>query len=230
MAVVCRERRLLYLLNPRTGGSAIAKQLIDHFGGEGLPKDHILAADGSILLQQKHQTLAQLLRFGVVTAEEAGQYIAFTNVCNPFDSLVSLYVKYRDRYARIRDEGEFWITHSGPTVLGEIDYCRSHPFNEWVARTYWKPVVLTLVRRRRFSINEGYPDGCRAVLRKEFLQDDFTRFLRDFGIPGDPVLPVHNRTEAKASGASYRDYYSPLSRALVAITYRDDLARWGYRF
>lgn len=226
MAVICREKKLLYLLNPRTGGTAVANHLMNHFGGEWIPANNILDENGSILLQSKHQTLKELYEFNILTYEEVKNYIVFTNVRDPYDSLISLYEKYRGRYAQWRREGNYWVNHSGEHILREIDYCSNHSFSEWIFTRYWKSAVLSVLGIRKFSIHADYPTGCNKILRKEHLSADFKSMLLEYKIEGEPNIEVYNETETKKEKRTVS--YNILTRTLVYLTYRTDFKKYDY--
>lgn len=226
MAVICRERKLLYLLNPRTGGSAVANHLIKYFNGEWIPAQDILDSNGTILLQSKHQQLSKLYEFSVLKPDELKEYVIFTNVRDPYDSLVSLYEKYKGRYAQWKDEGNYWVNNSSSHILNEIEYCSKHSFSEWICSRYWKSALLSVLGLRKFSIHTGYPDGCNKILRKEHLSADFSSMLAEYKVDGNPSIEVYNQTETKKgkSGNSYNFF----TRALVYLTYKDDFINYGY--
>lgn len=228
MAIICKKHKLLYLLNPRTGGSAVAEHLVKYFEGEWLPSKDVLDENGNILLQSKHQPLESLIKFGFIDEKEVAEYVVFTNVRNPSESLISLYEKYKGRYAKWRDEGNFWVLHSGPKILAEIDYCLNHSFTEWVISRYWKSAILSMFNLRQFSVYETYTNRCNYILKKETLSADFKDMLEKCNIDGNGNIEVYNETETKKANSNTR--YNLLTKLIICTTYKSDFRKYGYRF
>jgi hypothetical protein len=63
------------------------------------------------------------------------------------------------------------------------------------------------------------------VGRYESLEHDSRVVLNMLGLP-DAFLPHENRS----SHGDYRDYYSDLTRRIVADRYQRDIEHFGYRF
>lgn len=226
MAIICREKKLLFLLNPRTGGSAVANHLLKYFSGEWIPSKDILAPSGDILLQSKHQTLNDLYKFSLLNPEDLTDYVIFTNVRDPYDSLVSLFQKYRGRYAKWKEEGNYWANNSGKRLLNEIEFCSNHSFNQWIFTRYWKSAILSFCGLRKFSIYEEYPLGCTKILHKENLSSDFRNMLSEYKLEGNPEIEIYNETETKKEKPA--NPYNIFTKILVYLTYRDDFKNYGY--
>jgi len=227
MAIICRSQGLLFIMVPRTGCTAIGDLLCKELGGKFLPEDDILDARGVALLRYKHNTLSQLFEHGLLTAQEKARLFTFTCVRNPFDSLVSLYVKLSSTYQSLLEDNTAFV-HRDPGYIDEMNWCRTHTFDEWLERRYAPRRVLRVFkRRRRASMFSQYIDGADYVMRFERLQDDFDEVLRRVGLPRLDI-PVFNATPDRVP--DYRVYYSDRSRRLVESVFRADLTRDGYRF
>lgn len=225
MAVICREKKLLFLLNPRTGSSALGDHLIKEFGGEWLPKENYYDEKLKKTIYFKHNTLEELLQAGLLKQDEVDNLIVFTGVANPYDSLVTLYNKYRYRYDEWRKEGRPFLQNH--RVASEIAYCKANSINKWIFRNYFKASLYALFNLKSYTINEGYNIGCNYILKKENMQEDFSMMLKKFGVDGNPKIPILNKTERK--GESSKDF-SFLSRVLIYITFKNDFKAFSYSF
>ncbi|MEJ7583959.1 MAG: hypothetical protein WKF43_07690 [Acidimicrobiales bacterium] len=98
MAIVSEAHGYLFIHAPRTGGTALAEMvLVRQLEGRRVPKQRIEVQSGSggRRTVRQHATLDHLIEAGLVTPEDAQRLLVFTTVRNPFDSLVSGYVKRR---------------------------------------------------------------------------------------------------------------------------------------
>lgn len=227
MAVLCRPHRLLFLLNPRTAGSAVARTLVDELDGEWLPAEDIVDEQGRVVFQAKHNTVPDLLGWDVLQPADLDGLTVFTTVRNPFDSMVSLYLKLRERYRQYLDDPGSWL-YLNPRMVEMVRYCQDHGFGQWVRRYYWRSALATLLKGARHSINERYLEHTTHVMRFEHLQEDFDQVLRDAGVDRRVEIARFNPTENKTRG--YRDYYDPVARWIIATTFRDDIRRFNATF
>lgn len=225
MAVICRQKKLLFILNPRTGSSALGEHLINEFGGEWLPKKTFFDENLSQKIDFKHNTVKELVDFGLLASDELSDYVIFTSVANPYDSLVTLYNKYRYRYDEWRKEGRQFL--QSERVLKEIQYCKEHTINQWIFKNYWKAAIKSILNLDKYSVNENYLVGCNNILKKENMQSDFEKLINKHRVQGNPKIPRINKTERKGES---RSDYSLLSRILIYLTYRQDFNRFKYSF
>jgi len=226
---------------PRTGCTAIGERvLIPELDGEYLPADDILAPDGSVAAAKKHSTLAELRRAGLLNAAESSSLFVFTTVRNPFDSLVSQYVKMRTSYAPLLDDPDSFVQRD-PSYRTQMVRASEMTFPEWVHERYvgrhlyqlkrrptWRAPMPWLLRgwvgpRHMYA---GFLEGADQVMRFERLQGDFDLALAHLGLPPHEI-PPWNVTEAKGD---YRELYDDATRALVAHVFAPDLQRFGYSF
>lgn len=227
MAIICRDHRLLFIQTPRTGCTAIEQLLKDRFGGEQLPAENVCDADGYIKVPSKHCTVQQLLDHGVISAADASKLLVFAGVRNPFDSLVSLYVKKGQGYQHELADPDSWV-HKVRGYVDEMEYCRTHSFDEWIEKHYkvsWMDRVLGRGQRELYG---RYTRGANRVIRFERLQQDFESVMREAGVKGDVSIPRVNPTVHR--GPNYQSYYAPSSRKLVEYVFRPDVERYGYTF
>lgn len=227
MAIICQQHRLLFIQAPRTGCTAIEKLLVDHFGGESLPSEDILDSDGFVRVGRKHCTVKQLLDEKILPTDYATRYTTVTTVRNPFDSLVSLYVKKRESYQERLQDPASWV-HRVRGYVEDMEYCRTHTFEEWLFKRYAVSPIDRLLGRRHRSLSGRYTDGVARVLRFERLQADFESVMRHLGIDGDLTIPSINITRQRRN--TFQDYYTPDARRLVEYVFGPELDRYGYTF
>jgi hypothetical protein len=227
MAIICRDAHILFIMIPRTGCSAIGRTLREQLGGEFLPRHAVTDAHGKIVLSHKHNTLQQLLDAGLLTHAEADGLFKFAGVRNPFDSLVSLYMKKKHKYQKNLADPSSWV-HRDPAYAEDMRFCRDHSFDEWIARHYHGSTLKRLLGRGRRSMYARFTEGVDFVVRFEHLNRDFSAALRRASVTRHVELPAVNVTGER--GPSYRSYYSAASRRAVEQTFRSDLEQYGYCF
>lgn len=241
MAIICKEHRLLFLMAPRTGCTAVGTVLLEKLGGEWLPEEDVLDSRGQFLVQKKHSTLQQLLDFEIISGQELGNLTTFTAVRNPFDSLVSLYFKMHRGYQSELDDPESWV-YKVPGYAEDLKLIREMTFEQWLNRFYpdlpfhlENPAVNSF--RRTFKAMIGRPtkaedtfvEGVDFVMRFEKLQQDFAEVLRKAGVRNPPVIPLVNSTSSRSS-KDYRSMYSPKTRRKVEVYNEGTLREFGYYF
>jgi hypothetical protein len=228
MAVICREHRLLFIAVPHTGSTAISDLLIREMGGEWIPPEDFTAPDGT-LVRRKHTTLQQLLAGGVISAEERARLFVISAVRNPFDTLVSTYVRNREHNQPLRDKADSFI-HKRRRKRDDLDYCLDHTFDEWIDHSFG-PRLIDRVTGRGVKVRRKAPfqEGVDFVMRYEHLQEDFDEALRRAGVDRRLVIPTRNVTTERTE-RDYRTWYSGRSRKLVQKAFAEQLRRFGYAF
>ncbi len=144
MAILCRDIGLLLLQAPHTGSTSLGTLLRTELGGEMLLQERVRDERGRIVLRQKHQTLAQLLKTGLISPEQRRGLLVVVGIRNPFDLVFTEYARNREAGAisapqrlirRLR-----WISH---------DFSAAD-FERFVQRRYEPGVVYRLAGRRPF--------------------------------------------------------------------------------
>ena len=228
MAIVCRRLRLLFIQAPRTGCTALEQLLVERFGGELLPAEHLYNAEGHIRVQRKHCSIRQLLEEGLIPADYRQQFTTATTVRNPFDSLVSLYVKKRDKYQELLSDPSSWI-YQVRGYVEDMEFCRTHTFEEWLKEHYAVGTFDRLRGKGRRSLSGRYTQGVEIVMRFERLQADFEAMMRGgLGVTEDVTIPSVNITSQRKG--TYRSYYSSEARRLVEYVFKQELDAYGYTF
>jgi len=231
MAIICRKYNLLFIMTPRTASTAIGKVLCDELGGEFLPEKDILDSRGYNKVPKKHSTLAQLIGERLISKEEASSLLKFTCVRDPFDSLVSLYLKKRNKYQALVGDRKSFLYRT-PGFAKDLKFCKKHSFNAWIFRYYGPAAILRKVVGYKLSLYEKYTAGMDEIIRYENLQKDFHDILKKADITAHlPAVPCVNVTMSKnKEGGKPRQYYNKISRKIVEYVFRDDLDRFGYKF
>jgi len=248
MAIICREHRLLFIMVPGTGCSAVANALVRQVAGQWLPESDLVVGTRKVL-NRKHNSIDDLLRFELITPGELHNHLTFATIRNPFDSLVTQYERLTGEWME-RYITERWIPYmSGepPELVAQlmqrkrddIAEARRLGFEGWLRRLLQTRTLLARasawakgVRRRRRvgrRIYLPYPmiDGVRELIRYERLEDDLNRLLRQAGVNRVVEVPRMNVTPGKRP---YTEYYSERSRRLVEARLGKELQRFGYRF
>jgi Sulfotransferase family len=200
MAILCRELGLLFILTPATRSTAVGQLLVERFGGEWLP------AEDRPEIRTKHSTLHELMAHGLVSEAMRRELLVVTCVRNPYDRLVSIYVKRRgappDRVA----DPESWLY--GPKGLGraaDVEWIAEHDFRQWIRRRFVRNWLLRTLLGRSRSVYDRFVDGMPCEI---------------------PRINVCLARDAR----DYREEYDRLTRLLVRIGQHEDLARFGYSF
>ncbi len=226
--IISREFEYVFVELPRTGSTAIRKELISQYGGEAI--------------LHKHSTLREFER--IATAAER-DYFVFSCIRNPLDDAVSHYFKlHTDHHGRFTDpiRRKYRVGNVGSEIFRETGhnrrgerprrrswperadnrkfrYIRSHDasFSEFFRRYHWLPYD----NWSRLSHS-----GLDFVIRFENLQEDFATALSKIGLTQTRPLPVINKTDGKPD--DYLSHYTPDIIPRARRIYGPYMRRWGY--
>jgi hypothetical protein len=213
-------------MTPRTACTAIGELLLTQFGGEFIPAKEILDSRGRISVPRKHTTLSQLIQHGLLTVTESESLLKVAAVRNPFDSLVSEYLKKRFKYKPLLSDPSSWI-YRLPRFAEDIRYCQTHSFNAWIFRLCSKKIIKRLLRNQP-SMFADYTEGMDVVMRYESIEKDLGEVFKRAGISSKAEIPVVNRTDER-NNRDYRSFYSRPAALMVRCAYSYDLKTYGYR-
>ena len=226
--IISREHGYVFVELPRTGSTAVRKELISQYDGEAILR--------------KHSTYHDFLK---VASEAEKEYFAFSSIRNPLDDAVSGYFKIKtDHHGRYTDPirrkyrvgniGSQHVRDSGRDRRGrkprsrslreqldnrKFDYVqtRDATFADYFRAFYWLP----------------YDNWSRLshadldfVIRFEHLQEDFAAALDRIGLRATRPLPVVNKTDGKSG--DYLSHYTPDIIPRAKRVYGPYLRRWGY--
>jgi Sulfotransferase family len=227
MAIICRKYNLLFIMTPRTACTAIGELLCEHYGGEFLPAENILDSRGFISVQKKHNTLSELFAHNLLTPAEAKSLLKVAAVRNPFDSLVSVYIKQRLKYQPLLSDPSSWVRRS-PGYVAHMKYAQSHSFNQWVLKVSYRKIIKRSLGLRA-SMFADFTQGMDVVMRYETIEENLKEVFKRAGIQWKADLPQVNRTDERTE-RDYRSCYSRLAALAVGFAYSYDLKTYGYRF
>lgn len=217
MAIICRQNGLLVLQTPHTGSSSLGRALRQQLGCDALLADYLRDDAGRVVLRRKHQTLAELLAAGVITPDERSRLVVAAGVRNPFDIVFTEYAR-GFHGEEVEDEGDLEVAERDLSAQG---------FERFVKRRYAPGLVLRIAGRRG-KVPADYAEGVDFLIRFEQMQADLDDVLRRAGVTQRVEIPHVNVTSARR-GRSYRDYITPVARAIIEEAWALQLERWGYR-
>lgn len=226
MAILCPRHNLLFIMTPRTACTAIGELLLKQFGGEYIPGNDILDSHGRISVPRKHSTLSQLIQHGLLTVTESKSLLKVAAVRNPFDSLVSEYLKKRFTYQPLLSDPSSWVNRK-PRYAEDMRYCQTHSFDAWIFRMCSRKIIKRLLGNQP-SMFTDFTGGMDVVMRYESIQEDLGEVFKRAGIVSKAEIPVVNRT-AERNDRDYRLFYSRPTALMVRCAYSYDLETYGYR-
>ena len=206
--VIGQKHRYLFVDLPRTGSTAIRKELCLNYGG--------------VPILHRHATLEEFHR---IAAPEERSYFVFSGIRNPIDDAVSFYFKLlndhkgqlsalllkRDPIARIvnlwRTRRFRYVKDTGADFSAYFLRFHRLPYTNW-----------SVLSHSQFDF----------VVRFDYLQDDFAEVLRRFQIKQLRPLPLANMTAGR--GSDYLSHYSPEARERAKRVFGPFMKRWGYEF
>ena len=229
MAFISQRYRFLFVMSPRTGCTSIAYGVIvPHLEGCRVPWKDIVDEGGRLLVDSKHSTVPDLLYYGLVSEEDVQGLFKVCAVRNPFDSLVSLFVKSQTTYAKLVDDPSSFL-HKKPNALEDVRGAADATFSEWVKNRYVpsgsRGSRLRTLRPRHMY--ERYMKRVDHIMRFERLLDDLDEVLAKIGAPTGLELANINPTPRDKD---YRPYYTDEAREIVERVFKPDLERFGYKF
>jgi hypothetical protein len=206
--IISHQHRYLFVELPRTGSTAVRRELRAMYDGEPI--------------LHKHATYEEFL---AIATEDERRYFVFSAIRNPLDDAVSRFFKFqtdhKGRYTdpdrrpkhkpllnRVLDQSAFRYVRRGQGSFAA--FLRRYyplPFDTWASLSH-----------ARFDF----------VMRFERLGDDFAEALRRIGIEPLRPLPVANRTGARDE--DFTSYFDAAARRHARRVFGPYMRRWGYAF
>jgi Sulfotransferase family len=205
--IVSHEHRYLFVELPRTGSTAIRRELRELYAG--------------VPILHKHATYVEFER---QASEDEKKYFVFSGIRNPLDSVVSRYFKLRtDQRGRFSDTRRQANARSLNAAMDRMMYRylerTDADFSTFFLRFYRFPYdTWASLSHSKFDF----------VIRFERIADDFDAALRMIGIEPVRRLPQLNSTSARSR--SFADYYSPQAIQRARRIMGPYMERWGYEF
>ncbi len=200
--LVLREHKLAFLHVPKCAGTSVKNAMADALGYKGF---------GNLKRMRQMWSIERVL-------EEAGDFLKFTVVRNPFDRLVSVW--------------EHQIRGTGPGHK-RVGFDSGITFVEFICSLSKMDVMdMDVCIRPMYSIlyKTGYliPD---IVLRLENIEEDWGILV---GVVkrycGLSLPPLYRNRMSADRGEGYRAYYQKDAKRLVESKYKHDLLHFGYSF
>jgi hypothetical protein len=205
--MISHQHRYVYIEVPRTGSSAVRRELREMYDAEPILR--------------KHATYRDFLR--QASADEK-TYFAFSGIRNPLDVAVTRYVHLKDN---VKDHfTDPWSIQERNSMASKLErriyawiqkYDAS--FEEFLKRWYVLPYDTWT------SLDH---DEIDMVLRFENLQEDFAEALRRIGLAPVRPLPVVNATPGRER--DYVAYYTPEAIKRAVWVFGPYMEQWGYAF
>jgi hypothetical protein len=205
--IISHTYRYLFVELPRTGTTAVEKELKQYYDGE--------------VILKKHSTYEQFLK---VATEEEKEYFVFGSIRNPMDDAVSRFFKIKSNHS---------LRHTRPKSIkrrkGAVERYEDLLFH-YVQRsdadfqTFFKWIYV-FPYDNWSSLNHKEFD---FVIRFESLTDDFATVLEMLGIEQVRPLPVRNTTDIRKR--NYLSYYTPEIREQAMRVFGPFMKKWGYEF
>lgn len=208
MTIISHQHRFVFVAVPKVASHSLRFALRAHLG----PQDE---EQVSLFVRKRierpefagvehgHQ-LAREVR-AALGVEVWERYLSFAIVRNPWDRFVS-YVAFM-----MRHNGLF---ESDPrTAMRRV---LANPQNQ--SPVHFRP-------QADFVTDDAGRQIVTRILRAEQLQQDFTVLCAALGLPPQ-ILEIRNASTHRP----YHEYYDPPLIEAVAIRYREDVERFGYRF
>lgn len=228
VAIYSQRYRYIFFANPQTASKAIAKTLQLELEGQPIPAKGQTAQlpDGEIV-KKHHATWQQLQDAGLMGREQLDSLFKFSSVRNPYDLLVSRYLKRQGRFVDQPDKYRW--AQDNQKIKASMEAAQGQPFSEWVGGLLQRHKD----KGRTVTGPLAYLDPADHVIRFEALQQGFDEVLGKLGVDRPIAIVRENVTVERADGAArrhYTEYYDDASRDLVARAYAPIIERFGYEF
>lgn len=225
--IVSHQHRYVFIELPRTGSTAVHRELMLNYGGE-----RILA---------KHSTYRDFLRHA---SGDERDYFAFSCIRNPLDDAVSRFYKLRtDHHGRYSDPVrlKYRVGRRGSERVrtGELPPGRKlqrRSLHERLENHKYRVTkrddldfsafFLRFYRTPYDNWSRLDHDRLDYVMRFESIEEDFFTVLGMLGIEPKRPLPRANQTAQRSR--SFAEEYSPEARRRAAWVFGPYLQRWGY--
>jgi hypothetical protein len=226
LAVYSTRYNYIFFANPQTASKAIAKTLVDALDGQPMPEREIRVG-GELAVKKHHATWQQLQDHGLMTRAQLDGLFKFTSVRNPYDLLVSRYLKRKGRFADQPDKYKW--ARDNARISASMAAASELTFPEWLDNEFRR-------HKQKDKTVKGpleYLDHADHVIRFEALQSGFDEVLQRLGVAQPIGIVRENVTSERGQGGvkqHYTEFYDDASRQLVARIYAPIIERFDYRF
>jgi hypothetical protein len=226
VAVYSVQYKYIFFANPQTASKSIAKTLNVALDGHPMPEREVREGN-EVIVKKHHATWQQLQDFNFMSRAQLDELFTFTSVRNPFDLLVSRYLKRKGRFTDQPDKYRW--AQDNPRIKASMEAARDLSFPGWVAGQ------LKRHKEKDKTVTGPleYLDHADYVIRFEALQAGFDEVLRRLGVAEPIAIMRENVTSERGAGEvkrHYTEFYDDASRELVARAYAPIIERFGYQF
>ena len=205
--IISHQHKYLFIELPRTGSTAVSKELIQHY-------------DGTPILY-RHATYDEFLR---IASPKEKPYFVFSAIRNPLDDAVSLYLKYKNDH-----KGQFSALQHGRFFTRLINYPRLKRFS--FVKNHDADFAAYFLKFYRWPYNNWSAvthERCDFIIRFECLQEDFSQALRHIGV--EEVRPLSKINKTSGKQADYLAYYTQKTIRRAIKVFGPFMYRWDYQF
>lgn len=204
--IISHRHRYLFVELPRTGSSAVSKELMLNYDAESILRKHATYRD-----------------FLMQASQDEKEYFVFSSIRNPMDKILSLYFKYKTDHRKYGDPQ----TYKRDNVLvarllqSQFRYVQKNDasFSKFFKRYYRLPYD---------DWSSLDHDRMNFVIRFEHLSQDFENVLNLLGLKPVRPLPVINKTAERSE--EFWSYYDAEVQKRAAWVFGPYFRRWGYEF
>ncbi len=210
--IISHKNRFLFIEVPRTGSTAISKELCELYGGESILRKH-----------------AQYNEFLRIANDEEKKYFVFQGNRNPLDDVVSSYFKLKNNHdgnftnPRLFRSNGGWIDKNHLKRFAFVQ--KNNADFPTYFRKYYKAQYLKL-RVPYFSTYDWPGRQISYIVRFERLNEDFESVVRAFGLQPKRPLPIENKTQHRGNDC-YQYYPRDLYTRVVSI-FGPYMKKWDY--
>jgi hypothetical protein len=205
--VISDKYRYVFVELPRTGSTAVSRELRELYDGRGI--------------LHKHASYQEFLNWA---NDEQKSYFAFGGIRNPLDDAVSLYFKLLDdhkkSYSGIKNAG--WFTRAVYAFRSrQFRFAQEEKtgFSRFFLRFYrWPYDNWSCLSHPRLDF----------ILRFERLADDFASAISGVGTTPLRPLPVQNKTANRKM--HFSEYYDAEAISRAKWVFGVYMRKWNYEF
>lgn len=213
--IISHKYKYVFLCLPRTGTTAVRKELCENYEGEEILYKH---APYNVFLNQAN--------------DEEKKYKVLVTLRNPMDRIVSLYYKYKSNHdginkKQIKDFGtknyfQIQLIKLSNQILGNrSSYVTKYDpsFSEFFMKFYSMPYS---------DWHSLYFDHYDYIMRFENLQNDFEKAISFLGMNLKRPLPVVNKT--KKDTQTFDELYTKDVVNQAQKVFYHSMNKYGYSF
>ena len=206
--IISHRHRYLFIELPRTGSTAIRRELRANY-------------DGAPILH-KHATYEEFLK---QATDDEKTYFVFSGIRNPMDAAVSLYFKLKTDHNQRMSDPTRRPKHKPilNRILHRVKFGFLRRTDADFATYFMRYYVLP--HDTFASLSHHRLD---YVIRFESLADGFAEALHRIGIEPVRPLPAANATSTRSR--EWTQYYPPRTWKRARRVFGPYMARWGYEF